>query len=73
MLIYPDRRRAALAPAYDFVATTPNIKDETSALKFSRTARFDRLTKDELAHLADRAFELPISFRIFGLIQSQNS
>jgi serine/threonine-protein kinase HipA len=54
-LIYPDKRRAALAPAYDFVATTPYIKDETAALKFSRTARFDELTMDELAHLAGNA------------------
>lgn len=54
-LIYPDKRRAALAPAYDFVSTTPYIKDEISALKFSRTARFDELTMDELAHLAGRA------------------
>ena len=54
-LIYPDRRRAALAPAYDFVATTPYIKDEESALKFSRTKRFDEFTVDELAHLAGRA------------------
>ena len=35
MLIYPDRRRAALAPAYDFVATTPNIKDEAALHPFN--------------------------------------
>ena len=54
-LIYPDKRRAAIAPACDFVATTPCIRDETAALKFSRTARFDELTMDELAHLAGKA------------------
>jgi serine/threonine-protein kinase HipA len=54
-LIYPDKRRAAIAPAYDFLSTTAYIKDETSALKFSRSARFDALTFDELAHLAGRA------------------
>jgi serine/threonine-protein kinase HipA len=47
--------RAALASACDFVATTPYIKDEAAALKFSRTARFDELTMDELAHLAGKA------------------
>ena len=47
--------RAALAPACDFVATTPYIKDQAAALKFSRTARFDELTMDELAHLAGKA------------------
>lgn len=54
-LIYPDKRSAALAPAYDFLATTPYIKDEKAALKFSRTARYDELTFDELAHLAAKA------------------
>lgn len=54
-MIYPDKRGAALAPAYDFVATTPYIKDETSALKVSRSARFDEFTLDELAHMAAKA------------------
>ena len=54
-LIYPDRRNAALAPAYDFVSTIAYIKDSEAALKFSRTRRFDRYSEDELAHLAARA------------------
>lgn len=54
-LIYTDRRNAALAPAYDFVSTTPYIKDDRFALKFSRTARFDELDIDELTHLAAKA------------------
>ena len=54
-LIYPDRRSAALAPAYDFVSTTPYIADAQFALKFSRTARFDELNIDELTHLAAKA------------------
>ncbi len=52
---YLDRRNALLAPAYDFVATIAYIKDETAALKFSRTKRFDEFSEDELAHLANRA------------------
>ena len=52
---YPDRRKALLAPAYDFVATTAFIEDENAALKFSRTKRFDQFSYDELAHLANRA------------------
>jgi serine/threonine-protein kinase HipA len=28
-LIYPDRRRAALAPAYDFVSTIASLPDDT--------------------------------------------
>jgi len=54
-LIYSDRRSAAIAPAYDFVSTTPYLPDEQAALKFSRTSRFDRYDIDELSHLAAKA------------------
>jgi len=54
-VIYPDRRNAVLAPAYDFVATIAYIPDETAALKVSRTRRFDGFSEDELSHLAARA------------------
>ena len=54
-LIYPDRRRVALAPAYDFVSTIPYIPDDKAALNFSRTKRFDRFSEDELSHLAAKA------------------
>jgi serine/threonine-protein kinase HipA len=54
-LIYPDRRQAAMAPAYDFVSTVPYIADDNSALSFGRTKRFDKFTRDELAYLAGKA------------------
>jgi serine/threonine-protein kinase HipA len=54
-LTYPDRRRPRLSPAYDFLATTAYIPDESSALKFSRSRHYKDLTLDELAHMADRA------------------
>lgn len=54
-LIYPDRRHAALAPAYDFVSTIPYIPDRNAALNFSRTKRFDEFSEDELLHLAAKA------------------
>jgi len=54
-LIYSDRRRAALAPAYDFVSTIPYIPDDRAALTFSRTKRFDQFSDDELSHLAAKA------------------
>jgi serine/threonine-protein kinase HipA len=57
-VIYPDRRNAALSPAYDFVSTIPYIPDDEAALKFSRTRRFDQYTEDELSHLAAKA-QLP--------------
>lgn len=54
-LIYPDRRRTALAPAYDFVSTIAYLPYDRAALKVSRTKRFDEFTEDELAHLAAKA------------------
>lgn len=54
-LIYPDTRKAALAPAYDLVPTILHIPDEHAALKVSRTRRFDELSADELRHFAARA------------------
>ncbi len=54
-VIYPDRRTAALAPAYDFVSTISYVPDENFALKYSRTRRFDGFSEDELAHLAAKA------------------
>jgi serine/threonine-protein kinase HipA len=54
-LIYPDRRHAALAPAYDFVATIAYLPDEEAALKFSRSRRFADFDEDELRHLAAKA------------------
>lgn len=54
-LIYPDRRHAALAPAYDFVSTVPYIPDTGAALTVSRTKRFDAFSRDELSHLAAKA------------------
>ena len=54
-LIYPDRRHAALAPAYDFVSTIPYIPDGKAALNVSRTKRFSEFSEDELSHLAAEA------------------
>jgi len=60
-MIYPDRRQAVLAPAYDFVSTVAYLEEKTAALTFSRTKRFDQFTEDELSHLAARA-KLPEKF-----------
>ena len=54
-LIYPDRRHAALAPAYDLVSTIAYIPDGKSALNFSRTKIFAEYSEDELSHLAAKA------------------
>ena len=39
-LIYPDRRNASLAPAYDFVSTIPYIRSDQFALNVSRSKAF---------------------------------
>lgn len=54
-LIYPDQRRARLAPAYDLVSTIVHLPDDKAALSYSRTKRFDGLDVDELVHLAAKA------------------
>ena len=54
-LIYPDRRRARLAPAYDFVSTIPYIPDDKAALKYGRTKRMDEFSRDELSWIAAKA------------------
>ena len=54
-LMYLDKRRASLAPAYDFVSTIAYIPDTSAALNFSRTKRFDEFSVEELSHLADKA------------------
>ena len=54
-LIYPDRRHAKLAPAYDILSTIPYITDKKMALNLSRTKRFDEFSQDELSHLAAKA------------------
>ncbi len=54
-LIYPDRRNAVLAPAYDLVSTTPYIPSDDMGLRISRTRAFSELTNDELEHLSAKA------------------
>jgi len=51
-LIYPDRRHAALAPAYDFVSTIPYIPNDAAALNVSRDKAFSSFSVDELSHFA---------------------
>lgn len=54
-LIYPDGRKPALAPGYDFVSTIAYINDDMAALKYTRTKRMSGLSMDELRYLAARA------------------
>ena len=54
-VIYPDKRNAAIAPAYDFVSTIPYIPGDRYGLKISRRREFTEITEDELIHLAAKA------------------
>lgn len=54
-LIYPDRRNATLAPAYDFVSTIPYIPNDNAALNVSRSKSFADFSVDELSHFAAKA------------------
>lgn len=54
-LIYPRRRNAALAPAYDFVSTIAYIPGDSFGLKYSRTKDFTGYDEDELSHLSAKA------------------
>ena len=54
-LIYRDRRRPSLSPAYDMLSTIPYIHNKTAALKFSRTNKMAEFDMGELAHLASKA------------------
>src|SRR3546814_10858255 len=54
-LIYRDRQRAELSPAYDFVSTIAYIRDDKSALNFSRSKTFSDYNVDELEQLAAKA------------------
>lgn len=54
-LIYPDRRRPILAPAYDLLSTVAYIPGEDSALKFHRSREWESFTYRELETIADKA------------------
>lgn len=57
-LIYPDGRKAALAPAYDFVSTIPYLPNDQLALSFAGSKSFTALDFDRLKRFADKA-DLP--------------
>ena len=55
-LRYPDRRTAALGPAYDYVSTIAYLPDDTMALKCVHSKEFSQFSMAELRSLADKAF-----------------
>jgi serine/threonine-protein kinase HipA len=54
-LIYPDRRIAALAPAYDFVSTIAYLPNDRLALSFVDFKGFDSVTSEQFERFAAKA------------------
>jgi serine/threonine-protein kinase HipA len=54
-LIYPDRRTAQLAPAYDFVSTIAYIPDDKLALTFVDSKSFESVTREQFIRFAAKA------------------
>ncbi|UBS31791.1 type II toxin-antitoxin system HipA family toxin [Altererythrobacter sp. N1] len=54
-LIYPDRRNALLAPAYDLLSTLAYIPGDDAALKFHSSREWASYTYDELEAIAEKA------------------
>lgn len=59
-LIYSDKKNAQLAPAYDFVSTIPYLPNDSLALNFVDSKKFQSLTYDQFKRFADKA-QLPES------------
>ncbi len=51
-LIYPDRRSAALAPAYDFVSTIAYLPNDHLALTFVDSKQFSSITTEQFERFA---------------------
>ena len=58
-LLYPDKLRPTLAPAYDFVSTLPYISDDSLALTLGGSRSLSEITADQLRRFADAA-SLPL-------------
>ena len=54
-ITYPDKRRAKIAPAYDFVSTIAYIPDDRLALKTYRSRDFHDVTLQDIENMAVKA------------------
>ena len=59
-LLYPDRRKPVLSPAYDFVSTVPYLPGDTLGLNFGGSRDLSKITKDQIRRFADTA-RIPVS------------
>ena len=54
-LLYPDRSKASLAPAYDYVSTIAYLLDDRLALGFGGSKEISTITQDQIRRFADTA------------------
>ena len=54
-VLYPDGRRPALAPAYDYLSTVPYGYDMSLALRFGKSKALDDITPDQVRRFAEAA------------------
>ena len=54
-VLYPDGRRPALAPAYDYLSTVPYGYDMSTALRFGKSKSLTDITPDQVRRFAEAA------------------
>jgi serine/threonine-protein kinase HipA len=54
-VLYPDQRKPALSPAYDFVATLPYLPGDRLGLSFGNSRSLSEVTPDQMRRFADAA------------------
>lgn len=54
-LIYPDKKKARLAPGYDFISTIAYLPDTEMALNFSRSKKMTELSQERLSWFTAKA------------------
>ncbi|MBM3793735.1 MAG: HipA domain-containing protein [Acidobacteria bacterium] len=54
-ILYRDRRKATLSPAYDFVATLPDLPEDRLALTFGNARSLTEISADQIRAFVDRA------------------
>lgn len=59
-LLYPNKQKPVLSPAYDFVSTVPYIPEDKLALTFGGSRSLKEITKDQVRRFADTA-RMPVS------------
>jgi len=59
-LLYPDRRKPVLSPAYDLVSTVPYLPNDTLGLNFGDSRDLHEITKDQIRRFAETA-RIPVS------------